>query len=414
MAAQQGPGFDEDLPPVEDELNIPQDGENRAGRNQLGLTQEQGPYIDPTTDPSFGPLPGGGNALGLPRTPQGDDVPQAGLNFQGATADQAALDEANLSGVGLGPTAAGTREVQAVELVANQLSGLLSGDSKFIMNARRRAAEMANRRGQFGSSMFAGAAERAATEAALPIATADAQAYRDAATQNLAAQNQNAIANIQRAAQLDTALLSSRTNIALGNLDASTRVGIANMNALTQIDISNLDAATRTNISKMQNTTNLLLQDMQSKLQLEMQGRSFVHDRSIAKFNQEGRMQLAELDANLRTELQARGFTHDIDMSELNHEQQTELNTILQEYDLEKQGRDHAFNRRQSHINMSMQAQVNYINYLSSFAGTEMDAAAASRLQQQADAQLVATFQMINGLYPDQPAIEVQFGTIGG
>ena len=57
-----------------------------------------------------------------------------------------------------------------------------------------------------------------------------------------------------------------------------------------------------------------------------------------------------------------------------------------------------------------MQAQINYVNLLASFAGVEMDAAAAQRLQGQADAQLIATFAMINGLYPNQPQIDVVFG----
>ena len=59
---------------------------------------------------------------------------------------------------------------------------------------------------------------------------------------------------------------------------------------------------------------------------------------------------------------------------------------------------------------MAMQAQVNYINYLSSFAGTEMDEDAAAALQRSADIQLVATFDMINALYPNQRAIYPDFG----
>lgn len=363
----------------------------------------------PPPDPEFDPVtPGGG--LGVPRTPGYTFDPISGTYVYDP--DQAAaVDETTGIGAGIGPTAAVTREVQDEELVSSQLEGLLSGDSKFIRNARQRAAELSNRRGQFSSNLFAGAAERAAIESGLPIAQNDAQAFRDAASQNLVARNQNAIANIQRAAALDSALLSSRTSISLANLDASTRVGISTMTTLANIDMANLDAGTRLKVTNMTNATQLLMQGMQQDLQLEMQSRSQVHDKAIAAFQQDGRMQLANLDANLRRELQARGFVNDFNLAELTGQQQLELNTIMQEYDIEKQARDHGFNTRQSHINMAMQAQVNYINYLSSFAGTEMDENAAIRLQATADAQLVATFAMINGLYPNQPPIDVQFNT---
>ena len=389
--------------------NPPDPGDGPVFPPDIGVPSTPPPPPDfvATPDPTFGPSPGGAPVLPVPEAPTGSIDPITG---QPITPGVAAPVDETLSGVPIGPTGAVTREVQEEELVSSQLEGLLSGDSKFIQNARRRAAELSNRRGQFTSSLFAGAAERAAIEAGLPIAQNDAQAFRDAASQNLVARNQNAIANIQRAASLDASLLSSRTSISLANLDASTRVGIANMTTLANIDMANLDSATRTKVTEMTNATQLLMQGMQSQLQLEMQNRSQSHDKELAVFNQQGRMQLANVDANLRKELQSRGFANDIVLSELSASQQRELQSIMNDYDLNKQATDHAFNTRQSHINMAMQAQVNYINYLSSFAGTEMDAAAASRLQATADAQLVATFQMINGLYPDQSPIDVQFG----
>jgi len=160
--------------------------------------------------------------------------------------------------------------------------------------------------------------------------------------------------------------------------------------------------------------TSLLLQDMQSRLQIDMQSRALTHDTAMEAFRQDGRLELAKIDAALRTRLAEAGFANDRAIQSANAADNLKLNTVIQEYDLEKQGRDHDFNDRQSHINMAMQAQINYINYLSSFAGTEMDSNAATRLQQQADQQLISTFAMINGLYPNQPAIKVEFGNIGG
>lgn len=70
------------------------------------------------------------------------------------------------------------------ETVRGQLNSLLQSDSPFIANARQRAAETANARGLLNSSIAAGAGERAAIEAALPIAQQDAKGFQDQALQN--------------------------------------------------------------------------------------------------------------------------------------------------------------------------------------------------------------------------------------
>ena len=74
----------------------------------------------------------------------------------------------------------GGRQVTPNELVANQLNSLLGSGSQYIDNARRRGAEYANSRGLMNSSIGAGASQRAAIEAGLPIAQSDAGAYRSA------------------------------------------------------------------------------------------------------------------------------------------------------------------------------------------------------------------------------------------
>jgi len=357
----------------------------------------------------LGDIGGGSTNTHVPSAPNGTPPPPA-VAGEMSPAEKAAIDERNLSGVEIGNTEYSTRTVQDNELVGDHLSKLLDGNSSYILNARRRGAELSNRRGQFTSNLFAGASERAAIEASMPIATADAQAYRDAAGQNLAARNQNAIANIQRASSLDTALLGSRTSIAMANLDASLRVGEANLRALTSVDIANLDSATRTNVTRMQSATQLLIQGMQSDLEKTLQSRNISHERAVEKFRQDGRMDLAKLDSDLRLELQERGFANDFSLQELSGEQALTLNTLVQEYDLEKQMRDQGFNNRQSHIAMAMQAQVNYTNFMSSFANVEMDENAAARVQEQATNQLLSSYALINGLYPDQPPITIEFG----
>lgn len=74
----------------------------------------------------------------------------------------------------------GGRVVTPQELVANQLASLLDGNSAYIQNARRRGAEYSNSRGLLNSSIGAGASQRAAIEAGLPIASQDAATFTNA------------------------------------------------------------------------------------------------------------------------------------------------------------------------------------------------------------------------------------------
>lgn len=82
------------------------------------------------------------------------------------------------------------RTITPNELVANQLQALLNRDSPYMRNAEQRGIEMAQRRGNLNSSIAAGSARRAALEAAAPIAQADAQAWREANSQNFEALSQ--------------------------------------------------------------------------------------------------------------------------------------------------------------------------------------------------------------------------------
>ena len=329
---------------------------------------------------------------------QGAEVAQAEAP---GLVDEATFDDVNQSGIGIGNTEVTEREVQDNELVSEHLTGLLDSGGKYINNARMRAMEMANKRGQFGSSFAAGAAERSAIEAALPIATADAQAYRDAASQNMNALNQFALANIQRATQLDTALLSANTNIKMANLDAGVRVSLANLAAITNTNIANLDARTRTSIADLQSQTQIAVANMQKDVELVMQEKQLTHEAGMEQLKQEGRIELATMDVELQKLLQDRGFDHDINMSDLNHEEMLEVNTILNDYNIEKDKRDEKAQRSTEHAGSALQAQLNYTNIMTNPPQADMDAAAAKAYANQAWDSLVAEFQMINALYPE-------------
>lgn len=111
-----------------------------------------------------------------------------------------------------------TRTVQGNELVSNQLTGLIAGNSPYITQAEDRARNEASSRGMMFSSMAAGAGRRAAIDVALPIAQQDATTYGRTASENMAAVNADRLQ--------DQSIYGNLTGQALGiraNLDESER-----------------------------------------------------------------------------------------------------------------------------------------------------------------------------------------------
>lgn len=84
------------------------------------------------------------------------------------------------------PSAPSPRDITANETVAGQLNQLLSEESPYMQSAKNKALEQANARGLLNSSIAVGSAQRAAIDAALPIAQSDASTY---AASGLSAQN---------------------------------------------------------------------------------------------------------------------------------------------------------------------------------------------------------------------------------
>ncbi len=84
-----------------------------------------------------------------------------------------------------------TGNVQSNELVENRLTNLLQKKNPYIQNAQQRGLQAAGKRGLLNSSIAAGSAERAAIEAGMPIASADAQTFLQTRMQNQGDLNQN-------------------------------------------------------------------------------------------------------------------------------------------------------------------------------------------------------------------------------
>lgn len=122
-------------------------------------------------------------------------------------------------GMGFSDGRSYTREMQPGMMVENRLESLANSRGNYMTNARQRGLEQAASRGNLNSSIAAGASERAALEAALPIASQDAQTEFALGSENMGAMNQN----LMQERQLGNQLVSDR-------LAAGTQSGIAQMN----------------------------------------------------------------------------------------------------------------------------------------------------------------------------------------
>lgn len=139
-----------------------------------------------------------------------------------------------------------TQQVQDNQLTSNQLTDLTSGNSKYIQDARQTGAEQAAKSGLMTSSIAAGNAERAAVQAAEPIAQADAARYGQVADENQSAQNQadqfNANSNLS-ASEQDAAAQNTASQF---NANAQNQTSQFNANSQNQAAAFNAGAQNQT------------------------------------------------------------------------------------------------------------------------------------------------------------------------
>lgn len=110
-------------------------------------------------------------------------------------------------------TGAQTRGVTNNELVEQRLNGIIKSDSQYIRQARDKANSQASASGMMTSSMAGGNAQRAAIDAALPIASQDASTYGRTASENMAAVNADALADQALGGQLLGQEVGIRANL---------------------------------------------------------------------------------------------------------------------------------------------------------------------------------------------------------
>jgi hypothetical protein len=189
-------------------------------------------------------------------------------------------------GTGVADNRAYTRTMQPGETAEHRLNQMTAKPSEYMQNASRRGLEQAASRGMLNSSMAAGASQRAALEAAMPIAEADAGRVFTAGSQNLEAMNQN--------------LMQERD---IANRVLMNREGLANSEALAE-----LEANTR----RYGIDIGLLGDREQRAYGGEQAGLGRAHEYGMSQLGQQQQLERMGYGSNLENWLQDQGLGRDM------------------------------------------------------------------------------------------------------
>lgn len=136
------------------------------------------------------------------------------------------------------------RNVSKNQTVAGQIGDLLDANSPYLQAARDRSMRASNARGLSNSSIAASAGEAAAYEAALPIATSDAQAYRDVDSYNAALMNQGLMYNTDAQNTFKGQQLQIDANAAINTQNNATSTKNNAASLANQLTVAQLQAET--------------------------------------------------------------------------------------------------------------------------------------------------------------------------
>lgn len=142
------------------------------------------------------------------------------------------------------PTSTSTTPPSTSSPTADRVTGMLSAGNPYIEQAKSAGMDVANSRGLLNSSIAAGASQKAAYDAAVPIATNDANIQSAATLQG------GQIASTEKIA---TANNVTQTAIAGMNIDASAKQQAAAI--LSQEKISAASLTNQADIAKLQSDT---------------------------------------------------------------------------------------------------------------------------------------------------------------
>ena len=152
------------------------------------------------------------------------------------------------------------RDITPDETVSHQLNQLMQEDSPYMQIARANALQQANSRGLLNSSIAVGAGQKAAIEAALPIAQQDAKAYSDSGMSAQAAGQQLA----QTEFESDLAARQSETNFGyqkqLNAQNIGGNISIANNQAALEKALADQKYTWESNLQKQRDEATATLQ----------------------------------------------------------------------------------------------------------------------------------------------------------
>lgn len=190
---------------------------------------------------------------------------------------------------------------------ADAVNGLLSQNSPYMQQAKSAGMDVANQRGLLNSSIAAGTSQKAAYDAAVPIATNDANIAATAAnigTQTKSAQDIAAAGNLS-AQQISTANIAA--NQKLAQLSATTQTNIASMNIdaaakqqaaaiLSQEQMATQQTTNQAQIAQLQANTQQSIAAMNISDADKQQLLSLAAQQSIATQTQSTQLQVANMN----------------------------------------------------------------------------------------------------------------------
>lgn len=181
-------------------------------------------------------------------------------------------------------------DVTPDQTVAGQVKKIIDEGSPLQQQAGARADQQSNRRGLLNSSLAVGAGQAALYDAAMPIATADAARYGQAAGYNTDTTNKFNAAGFDAANQAKSFEATAANRESEFNADASNRQLQADQTAINQSSQFGADATNRALLSQLDSTTRVQLADIEANYKSLLQASD-----SASKLQQQSFLNITEI-----------------------------------------------------------------------------------------------------------------------
>ncbi len=260
------------------------------------------------------------------------------------------------------PRSAASSTVSAQETTSGQLRELLGANSPYIRQAEGAATRYAAARGLQNSSIAAQAGRKAAIDAALPIASADAGVFERRELARLGTENSLTLAREQ--GDITSRLQQEGATQELARLAAA-----GDVEARLQLDrhrqsLEQLAAQGDQNARLQLERHNQLLAEIQAQggVQLQLQEREIANRQWLAQFDATTQKELQALDLATRERMQAAGFTQEQVMQELQAANQRWLAQFDAETRERLQGLDADVRRDMQRLDIQAQERIAALN----------------------------------------------------